>query len=104
VGDTIRHPPRLVFLVWYADLNRPEEAMKLPTKLLQTLAVAVASLGAAGCGAAVSNEPTNPSPDAPGVVEPQGNCTPQEGATGGDQAIKPKDDASPDNCPACGRG
>jgi hypothetical protein len=78
--------------------------MKLPTTLLQTLAVAVASIGVAGCGSATSNEPTNPSP-APAVVDPQGNTTPQQNAPGCDDlGIKPKGGESLDGCPACGRG
>ena len=77
--------------------------MKLPTTLLQTLAAAVASIGVAGCGSATSNEPTNPSP-APAVVDPQGNCTPQDNTPSYDLGTKPKDGDGIGACPACGRG
>ena len=79
--------------------------MKLPTKLLQTLAAAVASIGVAGCGSVTSGEPTNGPSQSPGVVEPQGNSTPQQNTPNcDDQGIKPKGGDSLDGCPACGRG
>ena len=78
--------------------------MKLPTTLLQTLAVAVASLGAAGCGSATSNEPTNPSPSTPGVIDPQGNTTPQPNAPGCEPGNNPQGGDGLAGCPACGRG
>jgi len=74
--------------------------MKLPASVLQSLAIAVASLGVAGCGSATSNEtPSNPS-----VVEPKGGGGTPEGTPGGVPGTAPKHTFSPDDCPACGQG
>ena len=77
--------------------------MKLPATLLQTLAAAVASIGAAGCGSVNSNEPPTETP-APTVSEPNAQNKPQEnpqncppGKTG--DGNRPGYD-----CPGCGLG
>jgi hypothetical protein len=73
--------------------------MTLPASVLQSLAVAVASLGVAGCGSATSNE----TPNTPSVIEPKVGVTP-EGTPGCEPGAAPKHTSSPDDCPACGQG
>ena len=79
--------------------------MKLPTTLLQTLALAVASIGVAGCGSATSNEPNEPSAPT-SVSEPKAPSAPQDPpqncGQGETEVEKPKN--IPDGCPWCGRG
>ncbi len=77
--------------------------MKLPTTLLQTLAIAVTSLGLAGCESVTSNAPTNETPKPSGVVEPKSPTEPQK-AEPNCPVNTPNNTRSPDSCPACGRG
>ena len=78
--------------------------MRLPATLLHTLALAVSSLGAAGCGfvasrPAPSTEPANPAPS----TRPTSTSQPENPEP---CAPAPKTEPSrgPDYCPPCGRG
>jgi hypothetical protein len=75
--------------------------MKLPATLLQTLAVAVASIGLTGCESAPPTEPTDtPAPSA----SPSEPATYPQDNTPDPDPVKPRKNRVPQDCPGCGMG
>lgn len=84
--------------------------MKLPSTLLRTLAVAVTSIGVAGC-VPVAGDVQTPAPatDPPAATPAATEPTPTDPRGNPDKCEpgnKPSDNVRPrrDPCPACGRG
>ena len=82
--------------------------MKLPSTLLRTLAVAVASIGVAGC-VPVAGDVQTPAPanEPPAAIPAAAQPTPTDAQGNPDKCEpgnKPNKNLQRDPCPACGRG
>lgn len=77
--------------------------MKRPAALLQTLAVAVASIGLAGCESAPPEEPNDaPAPSA--STNPTEPASYPQDNTQNAEPVKPRRNRVPQDCPGCGMG